>query len=252
MSSLRNAVKTQREHRERHQPQSRQHLGALEKKKDYKKRAKDQNQKKEVLKLLTKKALNKNPDEFHYHMVNSELRDGVHYERVKDEELAVGHVRQDLTYVTHRRAIERKKIEKLKAQLHLLETDSEKPKNSHVLFVDDEKEAKKANPAKLLDTHPSLLNRTFNRLRTSQLSSLSRELNDPEILKNVTISKGKAYKELAKRIEREDKLRIMQEKLEVRQQLMKNKEKEGKPPKLVVEGTSTSAPVYKWPQERQK
>ncbi|XP_042884309.1 probable U3 small nucleolar RNA-associated protein 11 [Penaeus japonicus] len=252
MSSLRNAVKTQRVKRERHQRQDRQHLGALEKKKDYKKRSKDQNQKKEALKLLRKRALNKNPDEFNYHMVNSELKDGIHHEHVKDEELVVGHVRQDLTYIAHRRTIERKKIEKLKAQLHLLEPDSEEPRNSHVLFVDDEKEAKKANPAKLLDTHPALLNRSFNRLRTSQLSSLSRELDDPEILKKITISKGKAYKELAKRIEREDKLRIMQEKLEVRQQLLKNKEKGGKTPQLVVEGTSTSAPVYMWPQERQK
>lgn len=47
---------------------------------------------------------------------------------------------QDLVYVTHRRNVERKKIEKLKAQLHLLDNVEEKPKNTHILFVDDEKE----------------------------------------------------------------------------------------------------------------
>lgn len=252
MASLRNAHKTQRTHRERHQPLGRSHLGPLEKKKDYRVRAKDQNEKKKALSTLRKRALNKNPDEFHFHMINSGLKNGIHYENVKDEELVVGDVMQDLVYVTHRRNVERKKIEKLKAQLHLLDNVEEKPKNSHILFVDDEKEAKKASPAKLLDTHPALLRRTFNRLRSSQLASLPDQLTDATALENMSKGKKKAYKELAQRIEREDKLRIMQEKLEVRKKLMENKGKNKEKPQLVQPGTSTSAPVYKWPQVRKK
>lgn len=252
MASLRNAMKSQHVHQERHQPEARKHLGPLEKKKDYKIRAKDQNNKKKVLKVLRRKALDKNPDEFHYHMINSQIKDGKHYENVEDEELVVNDVMQDLTYVAHRRSVEKKKIEKLKSQLHLLETDDDQPKNTHILFVDDEKEAKKSDPAKILDTHPALLGRSFNRLRLSQLAKLSDVTTNSVDLKKILKSKSKAYKEIAQRIERENKLRIMQDKLEIRKKLMVSQARNEAKPKLVAEGTGSTAPVYKWPQIRKK
>ena len=98
MASLKNAAKsTQRTHKERHQPSLRSELGLLEKKKDYKLRAKDFNEKKVTLKRLRKKALNKNPDEFYFHMVNSKTEDGVHKEKASEETLTP----EQVSFVLH-------------------------------------------------------------------------------------------------------------------------------------------------------
>lgn len=68
----------QRLHRERSQPQHRKKFGYLEKKADYKKRAQDHNEKAKRIKKLKNKALDRNPNEFHFHMINSRIEDGIH------------------------------------------------------------------------------------------------------------------------------------------------------------------------------
>ena len=138
MSALSNAAKTQRTHRERHQPAGRAKLGLLEKKKDYKLRADDYNKKKKALQHLRKKALNKNPDEFYHHMINSKTVDGVHRERTKDVALTEEQVQlmqtQDKRYIVNKLTAEKKKIAKLQAGLHMINC-KDKPKELTLIIM---------------------------------------------------------------------------------------------------------------------
>ncbi|KAF2875399.1 small-subunit processome [Massariosphaeria phaeospora] len=73
MSSMRNAV-ARRNHKERAQPLERERKwGLLEKRKDYKLRAADHKEKKKRIKLLKQKAADRNPDEFSFKMINSQV-----------------------------------------------------------------------------------------------------------------------------------------------------------------------------------
>ena len=127
-AALKKAAKAAgRNHHERSQLSSRRHLGLLEKKKDYRERAKDFGKKAKAIKRLRQKALNKNPDEFYFHMINSRLEGGEeHREKDKEEEMTPEQVKllqtRDLNYVVHKRTAEKNKIERLKSGLHLLDS----------------------------------------------------------------------------------------------------------------------------------
>lgn len=252
MSSWKKAAKAgQKTHRERHQPESRYHLGLLEKKKDYKLRANDYHRKQKTINLLKKRALDKNPDEFYFHMVNSETVNGVHYELEKDDQHTPEQLMlmstQDLRYITMKRTMEMKKIETLQAQLHLLDT-ANSTENKHIFFVDSKEEAKNFNVAKRLDTHPSLLNRKINRIKMNDLKSMKLDVSD-KTMKKINKQKYKMYQELAKRVEREKELGIIQQKLEVKRHLIASAHLH---PKKIKKATEMSPAVYKWEFQRKK
>ncbi|KAJ3060335.1 UTP11-like, U3 small nucleolar ribonucleoprotein, partial [Podochytrium sp. JEL0797] len=162
-------------HRERSQLASREHLGLLEKKKDYILRATDFKEKRKKLKQMKEKAAFKNEDEFYFGMINAKTKGGIH---LKDQESRLQNFTaeemallktQDKNYVNYQRSINLKKIEKLQSSKHIprIESDDDdlveynddmmdeeeeeeeeqkKPdpkkanKPTHVIFVDSEKE----------------------------------------------------------------------------------------------------------------
>jgi U3 small nucleolar RNA-associated protein 11 len=253
MSSLQNAMKRNKTHQERHQPEARKKLGLLEKKKDYKLRAKDYNEKKKTLQELRKKALDKNPDEFYFHMINSKTVDGIHREKKKDavltdEQIALMQT-QDIKYIVNKRTAEKHKIDKLKSSLHMTNSN-DKPRNKHTFFVDGEEEKKKFDVVKHLGTHPALIGRTYNRPKMDDLRSgkFNLAVNEDD-LSEIEKRSNKSYKELQQRFDREKQLGVIQEKMVLKKVLKKGKEK---PVKLVKPEAKDSAPVYLWPAERKR
>jgi len=242
----------QKTHRERHQPEERKHLGLLEKKKDFIARAQDYQRKQATLKLLRKRALDKNPDEFYFPMINSQIVNGMHYKKDKGDECTPEQIRlmqtRDISYVSYKKNMETKKIDKLQKGLHMIDTANE-TQNQHTFYVDNAEELKNFDLAKKLDTHPALLSRRTNRPRLSAIKNMELPELDKKTLNKLEQQKHMAYKELEKRINREHELKVVQEKMEVRRML---KDKKVKKPKLIKPETKESAPIYKWKYERKR
>lgn len=253
MSTWNKAAKiNQKTHQERQQLRNRSHLGFLEKKKDYKVRAHHENQRKQVIKSLKKKALNRNPDEFYFHMVNSKVVNGEHKDVKEEPEHTPEQIMlmqtRDLKYIRAKRSIEIKKIEKLKSQLHFIDKTNEIP-NSHIFYLDSDKEAENFDLAKHLNTHPSLVNRRSNRPRLEDLDKFNIPDVDEETAKKLNQKRNKMYTELERRINRERELGIVERKLELKRALVESNDTK---PKRVKKATPNSAPIYKWKNERKK
>jgi len=261
MSSWTKGTKTQSVHRERPQPASRRSMGFLEKKKDYKKRALDHQRKEAKMKSLRKKAKERNPDEFYYKMVNTHLEDGEHVEEEKPLEYSEEQLKmmtiQDERYLNYKRQIERKKIEKLKSSLHLIDAETG-AQRKHTFFVD--KKVKNFDVAKHLDTHPLLLGRPSNRVRmsdlisqqsssssssSSTLASASSEKAELKLIKE----RNKAYKELDKRMEREEEIYRHMQRLAVKRSLNDDKQRSKV---QVAKETTKSAAQYKFAPKRKR
>jgi U3 small nucleolar RNA-associated protein 11 len=182
MSSLRNAVKRVA-HKERSQPQSRQHLGILEKKKDYKKRAVDYHRKEDRVKAMQQKAAVRNPDEFYFGMNKTQVKDGKHQLSTEERDLSPDLIRlmkdQDLSYVRMQKQKDARIVERLKASLHLtsgsggVELDGGEmkvqPKRKHTIFVETGEQAETFDVAHHFDTLPEIAGRAFNRPRKETL-----------------------------------------------------------------------------------
>uniref|UniRef100_A0A060TCM8 U3 small nucleolar RNA-associated protein 11 n=1 Tax=Blastobotrys adeninivorans TaxID=409370 RepID=A0A060TCM8_BLAAD len=234
-----------KQHRERSQPLERRKWGLLEKKKDYQLRSKDFHRKEAALKLLRKKASERNPDEYH-HGMNSQKTDknGILITDRGNEVLSNSGAKllktQDSGYVRTLNGTEQNKIKKLESQL-LFESQG-----NHTIFVDSEEDAKSFSAAKYFDTDPTMVNRRENRLKKSQLEQLDDKVDfmnedDKEYLERKRMSK---FKELKRRMERQQELATVQQEMDLQRELMKKGEKK----KVVKDGKVT----WKWKNVRKK
>ncbi|XP_077455139.1 putative U3 small nucleolar RNA-associated protein 11 [Stigmatopora argus] len=254
MSSFRKALKSkQRNHHERSQPDARKHLGLLQKKKDYKQRANDYHKKENTLLALRKKALEKNPDEFYFKMINSQLKDGVHMSTKQDGDQVVTEEQkkimntQDIAYVEMKRVAEARKIEQLKGSLHLLDVSS-KQKNTHTFFVDSKKEVLSFDLAERLNTVPELVDRVYNRPTVATLQD-KRILGavEPQSQMKLSTARRHEYKILAQRVNREKKLFVISQKLQTRKDLQDKRQKI-----KVKKETAKTAAIYKFQTRRKR
>ena len=134
--SLKNLIKT-RTYRERSQPVVRQHLGLLEKHKDYVLRARDFHRKEDALQKLREKAAFRNPDEYYMKMAHTKTEGGVHQKRSAEQPTADDMKRfkkEDANYLMVKQTAEARKIERLRANLHMLDAPLQ---NKHTIFVAD-------------------------------------------------------------------------------------------------------------------
>ena len=266
-SALRNAVK-RKTHKERSQPSERRRYGLLEKKKDYVLRAKDFHKKEDALNALKRKAAYRNPDEFYFAMQRAKTEDGVHVARsteqnkYTEEELRVMKT-QDVKYVQMKAAMEEKKVEKMKKNLHGIGVPV---KRKHTIFVDTEEEAKKFNAAEHFDTEPELVSRTFNRPRRSQLEdedavvglqsdngtepSGDAALRPAISMKKLARMQKGAYKTYTAYDERAKKLKDMSGEMAMQKIISHSKGHKVKIIKTNPDGSKTS--FFKWKQERQR
>ncbi|PWN19464.1 Utp11-domain-containing protein [Microstroma glucosiphilum] len=111
-----------RNHKERSQPTHRaRKFGLLEKHKDYVQRARDHHSKRDRIKRLREKALDRNKDEYYFGMVKGRTEKGVHIQSRGNESLPTSVVSllktQDVGYVRRQVTQERKRIEALVGQL---------------------------------------------------------------------------------------------------------------------------------------
>lgn len=237
-----------KQHRERSQPGERKRYGLLEKKKDYQLRARDYHTKQATLKSLKQKALARNPDEY-YHAMTSKKTDsrGVLISERDTEALSTDQVKllktQDSNYIKTLRTEELKKIEKLEKSLNF------KSNGKHTVFVEDEQAKRDFNAAKFFNTDKNLLDNKENRLRLDQLQvdrSLVPRLDEDSMPKESLDKKRmKKFSQLKAHLERQQKLRQVEERMDIQREGMKNGDKK----KVIDAGGRTT---YKFKKERKR
>ncbi|KAG1948109.1 putative U3 small nucleolar RNA-associated protein [Pimephales promelas] len=167
--------------------------------------------------------MDKNPDEFNFKMIHNQLQDGVHV--IKPEETVMTDEQkkmmrtQDIRYVEMKRVSEMKKIERMKSELHFLDVNEEK-KNKHVFYVDSKKEVKDFDLATRLNTVPALVDRVYNRPTIETLTNKSvLGAVESKSIKKLSKQRKQQYLRLSERIDREQAMFVITQKIQTRKDL---------------------------------
>ncbi|CCF57970.1 hypothetical protein KAFR_0D03220 [Kazachstania africana CBS 2517] len=238
-----------KQHRERSQVTSRARLGFLEKHKDYVKRAQDYHRKENTLKVLRSKAKERNPDEY-YHAMHSRKVDekGLlitsRRSAEEDESLSTDQVKllktQDSNYVRTLRQIELKKLDKKSKDLMF------QANGRHTVFVDNQKEMEEFVPEKHFNTTSEMLERRENRLTRDQLTS-NGSMSSSAIMPKESLEKKKLkkFKIVKQHMEREQKLKGVQQRMDLQREVMKKGSK-----KKVTDSKGNVS--FKWKNQRKR
>ena len=133
------------------------------------------------------------------------------------------------------------------------------------MFVKSEEDAKKFKPEKYFDTVPELADRSYNRLKKSQLETADLSLPDSKKRRKIEKSRDAAYQELVERLDRSGKLSAASRHLELQKALMVSGFAparllpriihilQGKGPRRKIkEADGDKPPVFKWKAVRKK
>lgn len=251
-------------YRERGQTEGREHLGLLEKKKDYKVRARDAHRKREVLQSLERKAAFRNPDEFYHRMIKSKKVDGKH-ERLPDvdEEPTMAEKldlrASDIAYLAMKKKMEQRKVDAMKGRLMMArDVTPEELRASHTVFVDTPEEAENFDEKEYFETDHVL--RAYNRptkeaaekglvvgaigMDANHSRALARDGVTTRDMSHVERQRSLAYGELAARVERKAKIAKALDRMELRQHLQKDPN--------VIRQKRAGKVVYKWRTPRKR
>eukprot|EP00906_Rhabdomonas_costata_P031970 RCo045086 len=186
-----------RDHKERVQPRKRRGLGFLEKHKDYVKRAKSYHENSAIVKDLQKAAFQKNPDEYAFGMIRTEVdEDGFHV--IREPSQKGPQIKKDNRvnhgYLQMQYMVDRKKVEKLRNSLAGLRQAGKHGKRT--LFfdsVDEAVEQIKQDPEKLT-RHPAVTESSLslsekwrlNQIEEAQYKELEERTKRSQMVKGLT------------------------------------------------------------------
>lgn len=172
-------------HKERQQLQSRSHLGALEKHKDYVRRSKRRHDKAGKLKELKRAVAQRNPDEFDVRMtqrvVDTEtgrVKRKSGGKLVKQAKQAESVVRNssDIAYLEHKAREDRRRASELLNDFGGVTMDSKLDSAvKHTVFVDNEEAARHFDPVKYFNTSRDMLHYGGLRPNLDRLGEITQE-----------------------------------------------------------------------------